>query len=322
MQYEYLRDVGLQVSKFCLGTINFGGQISEEDSLRVIDCAVDNGVNFIDTANAYTMGESERIVGKSLAGRRDSVILATKVFNRMSDSLNDVGLSRAQIVKQAEESLRRLGTDYVDIYYLHEPDYHTRLEESLEAMDALVRSGKVRYIGLSNYAAWQVADALAICDKRDYVAPVITENLYNLITRGIENEFTSFLDEHPMSMVIYNPIAAGMLTGKHTFGEPTKGTRFEGNSLYINRYWYEENFKAVDALKRIAEANGMSLLEMSMRWAVNQPHVTSVINGVSKVQHIEQNMRAIEGGPLDSDVLKQCDEVWAVVSGHRAKYNR
>lgn len=322
MKYNAMPSAGLKVSQFCLGTMTFGGQTNEADSLRIIDYAYDHGVNFFDTANAYTGGESERIVGKALKGRRDQMILATKVYVRMGEGVNDAGLSRHQIIEQVHASLKRLDTDYIDIYYLHQPDYSTPLEESLEAMNTLVKTGKVRYIGVSNYAAWQIADALAICDKRNYVPPVITENLYNMITRGIENEFTGFLAEHPMAMVVYNPIAAGLLTGKHQWGEPTKGTRFEGNALYINRYWNKEIFTAVEALKGIAQNAGISLLEMAMKWCIQQSKVTSVISGASKLEHVQQNIASIEGEPLSPDILEQCDNVWKKLAGPVAKYNR
>jgi aryl-alcohol dehydrogenase-like predicted oxidoreductase len=317
-----MRGAGLKVSQFCLGTMTFGKQADEDTSLKIMDYAYDQGVNFFDTANAYTDGNSEKIVGKGLKGRRDQIILATKVFVRMGKGVNEAGLSRHQIIAQAEASLKRLDTDYIDIYYLHQPDYDTPLEESLEALNTLVKNGKVRYIGLSNYAAWQISDALAICDKRSYVPPVITENLYNMITRSIENEFTGFLDEHPLSMVVYNPIAGGLLIGKHQWGEPTKGTRFDNNKMYIDRYWNKEVFDVVEKLKGIAAESGLSLLQLAMRWCAQQPHVTSVISGVSKFEHISQNIESLNGDPLSPAVLEKCDACWKQLAGSTSKYNR
>lgn len=322
MKYNKMPGAGLKVSQFCLGTMTFGGQTDEATSLRIMDYAYDQGVNFFDTANAYTEGNSETIVGKGIKGRRDQIILATKVFVRMGKGINEAGLSRHQIIAQAEASLKRLDTDYVDMYYLHQPDYDTPLEESLEALNTLVKDGKVRYAGLSNYAAWQISDALAICDKRNYVPPVITENLYNMITRSIENEFTGFLDEHPMAMVVYNPIAGGLLSGKHQWGEPTKNTRFDNNKLYIKRYWNEEIFNAVETLKGVASECGLTLVQLAMRWCAQQPHVTSVISGVSKFEHISQNIESLDGEPLSGAVLEKCDECWKRLAGPTSKYNR
>lgn len=322
MKYNKMPGAGLKVSQFCLGTMTFGGQTDEATSLRIMDYAYDQGVNFFDTANAYTEGNSETIVGKGIKGRRDQIILATKVFVRMGKGINEAGLSRHQIIAQAEASLKRLDTDYVDMYYLHQPDYDTPLEESLEALNTLVKDGKVRYAGLSNYAAWQISDALAICDKRNYVPPVITENLYNMITRSIENEFTGFLDEHPMAMVVYNPIAGGLLSGKHQWGEPTKNTRFDNNKLYIKRYWNEEIFNAVETLKGVAAECGLTLVQLAMRWCAQQPHVTSVISGVSKFEHISQNIESLDGEPLSGAVLEKCDECWKRLAGPTSKYNR
>jgi aryl-alcohol dehydrogenase-like predicted oxidoreductase len=322
MKYNKMPNAGLKVSQFCLGTMTFGGQADEAASLKIMDYAYDHGVNFFDTANAYTSGESERIVGKGLEGRRDQIILATKVFVRMGKGINDAGLSRNQIIAQTEASLKRLNTDYIDIYYLHQPDYDTPLEESLEALNTLVKDGKIRYIGVSNYAAWQISDALAICDKRHYVPPVITENLYNMITRSIENEFLGFLEGHPMAMVVYNPIAGGMLTGKHQWGNPTKDTRFDNNELYIGRYWHKEIFDTVETLKNIAAECGLSLLQLAMRWCAQHPYVTSVISGVSKVEHIIQNIESINGDPLPPVILEKCDICWKRLAGPTAKYNR
>ncbi len=165
MQYHNLPGTSLKVSALSLGTMMFGGQTSEADSIAIMDCAADGGINFWDTANAYNQGESERIVGKGLKDRRDSIILATKVFNQMGGGLNDHGLSRRHILAAVDASLKRLDTDYIDLYYLHAPDYETGIEETMDTMTGLVRAGKIRYIGVSNYAAWQIADILALCEK-------------------------------------------------------------------------------------------------------------------------------------------------------------
>lgn len=322
MTYNLLKGTSLKVSAVSLGTMMFGAQTGEADALAIMDYAYSHGVNFWDTANAYNQGESERIVGKALKGRRDDIILATKVANKMGTGINSRGLSRRSILSAIDASLQRLGTDYVDIYYLHTPDYDTSIEETMETMDSLVKAGKIRYIGVSNYAAWQIADILALCDKRGYVAPVITQNVYNAITRGIESELVPFLKAHPMSLAVYNPIAGGMLTGKHKPGKPTENTRFANNAIYYSRYWSDENFAAVEQLSKIAADNGMTLLELAMKWCAGRSCVTSVISGVSKLSQIEQNLAAVEGPALSQDVLDACDTVWHSLAGTRFAYNR
>lgn len=322
MQYHNLPGTSLKVSALSLGTMMFGGQTSEADSLAIMDCAADGGINFWDTANAYNGGESERIVGKGLKGRRDSIILATKVFNQMGDGLNDHGLSRRHILSAVDASLERLGTDYIDVYYLHAPDYETSIEETLDTMAGLVRAGKIRYIGVSNYAAWQIADILAVCDKRGYPAPVITQNVYNAITRGIESELVPFILHHGLGMAVYNPIAAGLLAGKHKPGKPAGNTRFANNKGYYDRYWSDENFKAVERLTAIAQQYGMSILQLAMKWCAGRPGVTSVITGVSKLAQLQQNLTTLDGDPLDADVFTACDGVWHTLAGTRFAYNR
>jgi Predicted oxidoreductases (related to aryl-alcohol dehydrogenases) len=322
MKYNKLPQTGLTLSQICLGTMMFGGQTGEEDSLKIMDYAFGQGINFFDTANVYNQGESERIVGKALKGRRSRIVLATKVNGQMGDDPNDAGLSRRNIAAAADASLKRLGTDYIDIYYMHAPDYDTALEESLEAMTDLVRTGKIRYVGVSNFAAWQIADILAICDKRGYVPPVITQNVYNPITRGIETELVPFLEAHRIGMVNYNPIAGGLLTGKHRAGKPTENTRFSNNRMYYDRYWSDENFAAVDKLAGIAAAHGLTLLQLAMKWCAGQKSVTSVISGVSRLSQIEQNIESLEGAPLSVDALAACDEVWRSLAGTRFQYNR
>ena len=322
MEYRKLPGTSVQVSRVCLGTMMFGGQTSEADSLDIMDYAFDHGVNFFDTANVYVQGESERIVGKALKGRRERIILATKVHGQMGTDPNDAGLSRRNILASVEKSLKRLDTDYIDIYYMHAPDYDTAIEESLDAMTSLVRSGKVRYVGVSNFAAWQMADILAACDRRGFVSPIITQNVYNPLTRGLEAELAPFLKAHPMAMAIYNPIAGGLLAGKHRPGTPEANTRFAMNSAYFDRYWSDENFDAVEKLTQIAHAGGMTILQLALKWCAAQDRVTSIISGVSKRSHIEQNIAALEGDPLSPDILRECDAVWKALAGTRFAYNR
>ena len=322
MEYKTLPGTSLKLSQLCLGTMMFGGQTSEADSLQIMDYAYSQGINFFDTANTYVQGESEFIVGKGLKGRRHDILLATKVRGQMGSGRNDFGLNRRNILAALEASLQRLDTDYLDLYYLHAPDYDTSLEETVETMSNLVKSGKIRYWGVSNFAAWQVADMLAICDKRSYIPPCVTQNVYNALTRGIEAEFLPFLKAHPLGLVIYNPIAGGLLSGKHVFGQPSANTRFANNQEYYKRYWSQENFTAVEKLQAIAEAQNLSLLQLAMKWCAAQPQVTSTITGVSRLEQLKQNIASVEGKPLSVDILTQCDEIWLSLAGTRFAYNR
>jgi aryl-alcohol dehydrogenase-like predicted oxidoreductase len=322
MEYKNLTGTSIRISQLCLGTMMFGGQTNAEDSLRIMDYAFDQGINFFDTANAYSQGESERIVGLGIKGRRDQIILATKVRGKMGDNPNDAGLSRRNILAAVDASLKRLNSDYIDLYYMHQPDYDTSLEESLDTMSGLVRSGKVRYIGISNYAAWQIADMLAICEKHGYIAPIMTQNVYNLITRGVERELIPFLKEHKMGLVNYNPIAAGLLAGKHKPGQPMENTRFSYNKEYFDRYWSNENFEAVEKLTEVATENGLSILQLAMKWCAAQKSVTSIITGMSRLDQLKQNIASIEGEPLDDAILAQCDLIWQSLAGTRFQYNR
>ena len=322
MQYRNLPGTNLYVSALSLGTMMFGGQTDEAHSLSIMDYAYDQGINLWDTANMYNAGESERIVGMGLRGRRDRILLATKVNMPMGDNPFDRGLSRRNILSAVDASLTRLKTDYIDIYYLHAPDYETRLEETLEAMHSLVAAGKIRYIGVSNYAAWQISDILALCDKRNYVAPIITQNVYNLITRGIESELVPFLRAHDLGMTVYNPIAAGLLAGKHKPGVPAADTRFSNNEMYYRRYWKDANFDAIDALTALAAEHEMSLLTLAMRWCLDRPRVTTVITGVSKLEQLQQNIAAVDGPSLSDEIHAACDAIWQNLAGTPFAYNR
>ncbi len=322
MQSVNLTGTGLTVSRVCLGTMTFGDQLDEKESILLLRNAIDRGVNFIDTADIYTQGQSETITGKGLKGIRDDVVLASKVGGPSGTGLNGKGLSRKHILSSVEANLQRLDTDYLDILYMHFPDSATPLEETLHTMHTLVTSGKVRYTAMSNFAAWQMMEALAICEKRNWVAPVLTETVYNAITRGAESELVPFIKEKKMSMAIYNPIAGGLLSGKHSKEAPVENTRFSDKGGYYKRYWNDESFAAMDELKMIAEENDMSLLELSLRWCVSYDYVTSVIIGVSKMEHLDQNMALLDKGKLSEDILDKCYAVWAKLDGNRFSYHR
>ncbi len=322
MDYPGLGNCGLKVSRLCMGTMTFGDQADEAESIRMVERCLDAGVTFFDTADAYNKGVSEEILGKALRGRRDEVVVATKVFNPMGPGENDRGLSRRHILKAVDDSLRRLSMDYVDLYQLHQPDYTTPLEESLGALDELVRSGKVRYAGVSNYAAWQICRALWICDRRDWHPIVSVQPMYNLIARGIEQELLPMCREFGLGTLVYNPLAGGLLTGKHTKGtKPDEDTRFGRKEMYRGRYWHDRLFDAVSRLGEVADKAGISLVELSLRWLLSQPDVSCIILGASSPAQLDQNLAACSG-PLPEDVLEGCDAVWDELRGPIPDYNR
>ncbi len=323
MEYRTLPKTGLSVSRLSFGTMTFGAQTDEAAAHRIMDCCHEAGINFFDSANVYNHGAAETIVGKWLKGRRDKIILATKVRGKMGDAPDEQGLSRAALHKAIDASLARLETDYIDVYYLHLPDVDTPIEETLEAMEALVRAGKVRFPAVSNYAAWQVEEILWICEKRGYHSYFISQPIYNLIARGIEDEYLPFCRRFGVAVVPYNPLAGGLLTGKHSReGGPAAGTRFDGNPMYLDRYWHDDDFAAVEELRSIAAEAGKTLVELALQWLLTQPAVDSIILGASRLEQLEENLQAAEGPRLDSSVLERCDAVWKRLRGITPKYHR
>jgi aryl-alcohol dehydrogenase-like predicted oxidoreductase len=301
--------------------MSFGSKMPAQDEVsRSVATAMDAGINFFDTADQYAEGKSEEMLGKALGVCRKDVVIASKVGYPCMDK-KMFSLSRNSILNGVDGSLSRLGTDYIDIYYLHSPDYNTPLAESLEAMNDVVRQGKVRYIGMSNYAAWQMCEAVHLCRENHWAVPVVSETCYNAITRGAEYELVPFLKEMNLGMTVFNPLAGGMLTGKHKRGTPTVGTRFE-NPNYQKRYWREDNFKGIDELTALAESIGTSLLSLSLRWVLSQPWVTSAIMGFSNHDQMAANLKAMEGGILPTAILARCDEIWQSINGGRVQYNR
>lgn len=321
MDYLKLNNTELLIPKMSLGTMTFGGQTDEIESLKIMDYAYNHGINLFDTANIYTSGASETIVGKGIKNIRKDIILASKVGYPSGTKLSNVCLSKEAINDELNKSLKRLDTDYIDLYYLHAPDYETPMEESLEAMTKLVEQKKVRYIAISNHSAWQIAEIMAICDREGFVKPVMTQNVYNAITRSIEPELIPYLDKHPIGLTVYNPIAAGLLTGKHSNG-PAKNSRLADNPIYKGRYWSEANIASSNKLMAIADEHGMSILELAFKWCLNKPKVTSIISGVSKLSQLEQNLKAIEGELLSRKVIEQCQKVWDEHTGKPFGYNR
>jgi 1-deoxyxylulose-5-phosphate synthase len=302
--------------------MTFGSQVDESQAIRIVDRCLDLGVNFFDTANVYNQGASEVIVGKALKGRRDKLVLASKVRGKMGDASDQNGLSRAAIERGIEDSLRRLQTSYLDLYYLHQPDYAVPIDESLEAMERLVKQGKVRYPASSNYSGWQVCQMQWIAAKNGYKPATVTQPMYNLLARGIEQEYLPMCKEFGVSTVVYNPLAGGMLTGKQKRDAPLPGTRFDGNQMYLGRYWNEQDFDAVAALLDIARAAGRSPVSLALNWLLHHTATDCVILGASKLEQLEENLKAMEDGPLSADTVSACDQVWSKIRGVSPQYNR
>lgn len=322
METTLLPGTELTVSRLCFGNMTFGNQTDEPTGGRIIDFCLDQGINFFDTANVYNKGVSEEYLGRILRGRRDKVVLASKCRGVMGEGPDESGLSRKAMFKAIDASLQRLQTDRVDLYYLHMPDYTVPIEETLEAMQELVASGKVRYPAISNYAAWQVAQTRDIAAKRGYKPIHVAQMMHNLIARGLEQEFVPFAREYDVALVVYNPLAGGLLTGKQRRDAPAAGTRFDGNQMYLDRYWHPAFFDAVDELAVIAREAGRTLVSLSFNWLLHHTGTASIILGSTKLEQLEQNIRACEEGRLTGDVLKRCDEVWNKMRGVTPKYNR
>jgi aryl-alcohol dehydrogenase-like predicted oxidoreductase len=322
MKLRQLGRSNLNVSPVALGTMTFGAQTDEPTARSMIDLCLERGVNFLDTANVYNGGTTEEILGRILSGRRDRFVLASKVGIKNDQLLPESGLSRNAILTAIDNSLRRLKTNYLDLYYLHQPDYTVPLEESLAVMDELVRAGKIRAVGVSNYASWQVCRMLWLAERNGWQRIEAVQPMYNLIARGIEQELIPACAEFQVGIVPYNPLAGGLLTGKHQQQAPIPGTRFDRMPFYRDRYWNAVNFEAVQRLSEIAQSAGRSLTRLSLTWLLEQPQVTSVILGASRLEHLKDNLAALDEQPLSAETLAACDEVWASLRGVTPKYNR
>ncbi len=322
MQTITLKNTDLHVSRACFGTMTFGGQTDQAASISMIDFCLENGVNFIDTANVYNEGRSEVFLGNALKGRRNKVVLASKVRGPMGPGPDEGGLSKKAILRAVEDSLKRLGTAHLDIYYLHRPDDDVSIQESLEAMDQLRRQGKIRYVACSNYSGWQVAQMFSISQRQSYQAPRISQPMYNLLARGIEQEYLPMCKEFGVSTVVYNPLAGGLLTGKQLRETPVEGSRFDGNQMYLDRYWHPAYFDAVDRLKTVAAEAGRSMVSLSLNWLLHHTAADCVILGASHLDQLKNNIREMEDGALPQTTVEACNQVWQNLRGVTPNYNR
>lgn len=322
MQSIVLKQTDLKVSRLSFGTMPFGSQADEMASTRMVEYCLDSGINFFDTANMYNMGLAEEVLGKALKGKRHRVVLASKVRWKMGEAPDQQGLSRPAILRAVDESLRRLQTDYLDLYYLHMPDWDVRIEETLGAMDELVKQGKVRYPAASNYAGWQIVQMRWIADRNGYKPVSVTQPMYSLIARGIEQEYLPMCKEFDIATLVYNPLAGGLLTGKHKQEAPIAGTRFDKNKLYLDRYWHMQDFEAVEELRSIAAKDGRSLISLALNWILHHTPVDGVIIGASRLEQLKENLAVLNDGPVSPDALAACDAIWRRLRGVTPKYNR
>jgi aryl-alcohol dehydrogenase-like predicted oxidoreductase len=318
MQHKKFGKTGIFVSNLCLGTMTFGGrgfwevigQQGQETATRLVDRCLDVGINFIDTANIYSFGESERLLGNALKGKRDRVILATKVRGRMADGPNDVGLSRKHIFDQVHASLRRLQTDYVDLYQIHGYDALTPLEETLGALDDLVRQGKVRYTGASNLAAWQLMKSLGISERRGWAGFKSLQAYYSVAGRDLERELVPLIQDQGLALMVWSPLAGGLLSGKYSRdGDGPEGSRraaFDFPPVDKARA-----FNVIEAMQPMADDRGVSVANIALAWLLQQDWVTSVLIGAKTMEQLEDNLNAVNV-ELSAQELARLDDVSAL----------
>jgi Predicted oxidoreductases (related to aryl-alcohol dehydrogenases) len=319
MQYHRLGHTGLKVSNLSLGTMAFGRWINEQESDQIIDLALDSGINVIDTANFYGKGQdesfrygtgaSEEIIGRALKGKRDKVVLATKVGLPMGQGVNEQGLSKKHILQAVDDSLRRLQTDYIDLYQVHRFDDETPLDETLEALTSLVGQGKVRYIGCSNFAAWQIEKSRRIAELDGLSAFVSSQSQYNLLSREAEQELVPYCLSENVGLLVYSPLARGMLTGKYTRdGDYPQGSRAANGEKLIFQYFNARNFDRVEKYKQIAEQYHRKLVQLAFAWILNQPAVTSAILGASKPNHVSDAV-AVSDWTWDKELMDEVNRI-------------
>jgi aryl-alcohol dehydrogenase-like predicted oxidoreductase len=330
MQHTKFGRTGLRVSRLCLGTMTFGLQCDEAESHAIMDAAAEGGIDFFDAADVYplgggrsTAGRTEEIVGGWLKGKRASFIVATKCVGQMGPKPWDQGMSRKHILDAIEGSLRRLKTDYVDVYQLHSYDPATPIDEALEALDAVVRSGKARYVGVSNWLAHRVARALGRSELKGLARIDSVQPRYNMLFRTFERDLLPLCEEEGVAVIPYNPIAGGLLSGKHDRTAPPPEGRFQlgtAGARYQERYWHEREFDTVDTLRGLSNEAGMSMASMAVSWVLSNPAITAPIVGASKPEQLKDSLDAAERGPLPADLKARLDDItseWRAVDAER-----
>jgi aryl-alcohol dehydrogenase (NADP+) len=319
MRHVKFGRTGLRVSALCLGTMTFGLQCDEETSRAILDTAAEGGINFLDAADVYplggdrsTAGRTEEILGRWLAGKRQNYIVATKCVGQMGPNLWDQGMSRKHILDAIDASLKRLQTDYVDLYQLHGFDPATPIDEALEALDTVVRSGKARYVGVSNWMGYRLARALGRSELKNLARIDSVQPRYNLLFRTFERDLLPLCEEEDVAVIPYNPLAGGLLTGKHRLEDKPNDGRFNlgrAGAMYQQRYWHEREFETVEALKGVAAEAGVSLTTLAVSWVMANPAVTAPIIGASKPEQLAESLAAVEDGPMASDLKEKLDDL-------------
>jgi aryl-alcohol dehydrogenase (NADP+) len=313
MEYVRFGSTGMQVSRLCLGMMTYGDPawrswvLTEEAGRPFVRKALEYGINFFDTADMYSLGRSEEVLGRAVRdfARRDRVVIATKVFNPMSDDPNDRGLSRKHIMASIDASLRRLGTDYVDLYQIHRWDPATPIEETLRALDDIVRAGKALYIGASSTYAWQFAQALALADARGWTRFVSMQNHYNLIYREEEREMLPLCRQEGIAVIPWSPLARGFLTGTRKRGEARQATERERTDSYAHDLYYDDaDYDVAEAVVAVAAARGVTPAQVALAWLLRQPGVTSPIIGASKMAHLDQAIAALDVTLTDDEAAR------------------
>jgi aryl-alcohol dehydrogenase-like predicted oxidoreductase len=306
-------------SRIALGTMTFGGQVDETDATLMVARCLDAGITTFDTAESYTGGRSEEILGRIVRSMRDQVVICSKVGG---GSAPPGALGRDAVIQSADASLKRLGTSYLDLYYLHRPDRATPIEETMQALATLLATGRIRAFGLSNFSSWQVLEISQLAAQMGLPEVAVTQPIYNLLVRRIESEYAELTRKLGIPNIVYNALAGGLLTGKHDFDTPLPDQGRFTNTRYVRRYWKAEVFDGVSRLGAIAESEGLTLLQLALRWVLGQPVVGGVLLGASSPDQLEQNIEAIQGAPLSETARRGCDEVWATLHGAAPDYNR
>ncbi len=320
MELRPLGRTGIRVTEACLGAMTFGRETPEDESNAILDRYLDAGGNFIDTANVYNRGASEEILGRALGARRENIVLATKCRMPMGDGPNLQGASRRVIREQVEASLRRLQTDWIDLYQIHCWDANTPLEESLSTLNDLVREGKVRYIGASNYTGWQLATALGVSKQHGWEPYISVQPQYSLVTRDIERELFPLAEYAGLAVLPWSPLGGGLLSGKYRAGEaPPDDSRAADTTpsavLMRMRIQEDRNFAVAQAVQELADDLGKTMAQVALNWVLHRPGVTAPILGARTVAHIDDNLGAI-GWTLDADALTRLEDASAIERGY------
>ncbi len=309
MKYTRLGQAGVHVSQLCLGTMIYGQQVEEKASIKIIHRALDLGINFIDTADIYVMGQSETIVGKAIEGTRDNIVLATKVYNQMGPTPTDKGLSRKHILHAIDASLSRLRTDYIDLYQVHRFDPETPLLETISTMTDLIHEGKIHYYGSSNFTAWQIEKALRISESNGLMPLTSSQPRYNILDRDVERELLPVCREEGIGVIPYSPLAGGFLTGKYQIDQPTpKGSRGQLRPEWVQQYQSELNYRILQELTAISGETGLKMSQLSLAWLLANPAITAPIIGASRIEQLEENIEVVDHPPSNK-IIERINDV-------------